>query len=102
MPGEAETAPGSAAARERRRRCRHFARRRRDLVEDAVLGLLLAAVLLSVTGGLGVLALIELLVVSTVLGVGVVRRLRGRRSSGAGSLRLPDRLGRRRGRSGLR
>jgi Flp pilus assembly protein TadB len=67
-------AAGRDAARERRRRQLHFRRRRRDLLEDAVLGLLLAIMLLSVTAGLGVLALIEIVAAVIALGVIVVPR----------------------------
>jgi Flp pilus assembly protein TadB len=62
------------AVRERRRRELHFRRRRRDLLQDGVLGLLLAIVLLSVTAGLGVLALIEIIVAVTALGAMLIPR----------------------------
>jgi hypothetical protein len=70
------------ARQERRRRERHFARRRRDLVQDVLLGLLLAIVMLSLTAGLAVVALIEVMVGLAVGGwvaVTRVRRWRARR-----------------------
>lgn len=60
--------------RERRRRERHFRRRRRDLLEDTGLALLLTVTLLSVTAGLGVLALIELPIAAALIGSGFTRR----------------------------
>jgi hypothetical protein len=54
------SARGQRSARtERLRRERHFRRRRRDLLEDAGLAVLVTIALVSVTAGLGVLALIE-------------------------------------------
>jgi Flp pilus assembly protein TadB len=50
----------TAAASERRRRERHFARRRRDLLEDIGAALVLTVLMLSLTAGLGVIALVEL------------------------------------------
>jgi hypothetical protein len=63
---------------ERRRRERHFRRRRRDLLEDTGIALLLAIILVSVTAGLGVLALLELPVVLALLGSGLAARPRRR------------------------
>lgn len=77
------TAQRRRTTSERRRRERHFRRRRRDLLEDAVLGFVLAIVLIGVTAGLGVLALVVVpaglaLIVWVV--VVRVRRWRGVRS----------------------
>lgn len=46
-------------ALEHRRRQRHFARRRRDLLEDTVAALALTILAISITAGLGVIALFE-------------------------------------------
>jgi hypothetical protein len=70
-------------AGERRRRERHFRRRRRDLLEDTGMALLLAVILVSVTAGLGVLALLEVPVVAALVGSGVAGRVRGRRRARA-------------------
>ena len=67
-------APGRARS-EHRRRERHFRRRRRDLLEDALLGLVLAIVLISLTAGLGVLALIVLPVGLALIAAPVMVRL---------------------------
>ena len=66
------------AARQRRHRERHFRRRRRDLLQDAVLGVLLAIVMLSLIAGLGVMALIEVVAGATVLGTAVLARVLAR------------------------
>ena len=73
----ARTAPVSAAT-QRRRRERHFARRRRALIIDAALALLMTIILLSVTAGLGVLALLLVPVVGVLAGSAIVRRRRSR------------------------
>lgn len=73
----------SAVARraERRRRERHFRRRRRDLLEDATAALVVAILLLTVTSGLGVLALLEIPLAAILIGSSVLeRRARRRRS----------------------
>jgi hypothetical protein len=78
-----------AAARraERRRRERHFRRRRRDLLEDAIVALLAALILISVTAGLGVLALLEMPLAMLLITSSLIeRRSRGRR--GAAQRRL--------------
>jgi len=75
-------APTGARARnaERRRRERHFRRRRRDLLEDAAIALIVVIVLLSVTAGLGVLALLELPIGGSLVACSIAeRRLRARR-----------------------
>jgi Flp pilus assembly protein TadB len=66
---------------ERRRREQHFRLRRRDLLVDAALGLLLAVVLLAETAGLGVLALLVLPAAFLLLVSGLVRRRSRRRHS---------------------
>jgi hypothetical protein len=68
---------------ERRRRERHFRRRRRDLLEDTAIALLLAIILVSVTAGLGVLALLELPVVVALIGSGMSGRVLGARRARA-------------------
>jgi Flp pilus assembly protein TadB len=64
---------------ERRRRQRHFARRRRDLLEDTALALLLTVVLLTVTAGLGVIALLEIPMAIVLIASIVIPRVRRRR-----------------------
>jgi hypothetical protein len=76
--GRAAATPRSRTA-ERRRRERHFRRRRRDLVEDLGLGLLLAIVIISVTAGLGVVAMLEIPLGAAVIGSIVAERVRRRR-----------------------
>lgn len=61
------TVPEHAHTVERRRRERHFRRRRRDLVEDTGIGLVLTIFLLGTTAGLGVLALIEVLLAAAII-----------------------------------
>lgn len=75
LPTAADAAARAAAA-ERRRRRRHFARRRRDLVTDATAGLILAIVLILVTAGLGVLALLLVPLVAGLLAATVIERRR--------------------------
>jgi uncharacterized membrane protein len=71
----AQPAPRERAARaERRRRERHFARRRRDLLEDVALALLLTIFALILTAGLGVIALIEIPVAGAAIGSVVLER----------------------------
>ena len=65
---------------ERRRRERHFRLRRRDLLLDAAMALGLTVILISVTAGLGVLALLELPIALGVAASVIVERVRqGRR-----------------------
>ncbi|HET9102795.1 MAG TPA: hypothetical protein VFN55_05525 [Solirubrobacteraceae bacterium] len=70
------------ASAERRRRERHFARRRRDLLQDAAAALIASVLLLCVTAGLGVLALLMLAVsavlIGSLLGERIIRRRRER------------------------
>src|SRR5689334_24313903 len=75
-PRRSREAASQQARRQRRERQRHFARRRRDLLQDTLVGLLLAVVILSVTAGLAVVALIELAVGMTVGTIAAVRRVR--------------------------
>jgi hypothetical protein len=70
----------AAADPERRRRARHFRLRRRDLLEDVAGGALLAIVLLALTSGLGVLALLEVPLAGILVAAGVITRRRGRRA----------------------
>jgi hypothetical protein len=69
----------SRAALERRRRQRLLARRRRDLLEDGVAAIVLTFVAITLTAGLGVIALIELPVVLALV-ISYVRDRRRRRS----------------------
>lgn len=84
-------------ALERRRRERHFARRRRDFLEDLVAALALTIFAISVTAGLAVIALFAvpltlLLIVSYVLDRRA-RRRGGRRARGDPTLaRIRNRL----------
>lgn len=63
---------------ERRRQRRLLARRRRDLLEDSVAALVLTIVAITLTAGLGVIALIELPVVLALV-ISYVRDRRRRR-----------------------
>jgi hypothetical protein len=65
---------------ERRRRTSHFRRRRRDLLADAALAIVLMVLALILTPGLGVLAIIEILVALALIGTMLgERRIRKRR-----------------------
>lgn len=73
--------PAQASRRpspERRRRERHFRRRRRDLIEDAAIAFALSIVLISVTAGLGVLALVELPIAGLVAASLIAERMRAK------------------------
>jgi hypothetical protein len=67
-----------AAMLERRRRISHFRRRRRDLLGDAALAIVLMVLALILTPGLGVLAIIEipvaLALIGTILGERRIRK----------------------------
>jgi hypothetical protein len=64
---------------ERRRRIRHFRRRRRDLIVDAALAIVLMVLALILTPGLGVLAIIEIPVALALIGTVLAeRRIRKR------------------------
>jgi hypothetical protein len=83
LPGASvrRLAPAQASRRpspERRRRERHFRRRRRDLIEDVAIAFSLTIVLLSVTAGLGVLALLELPIAGLVAASIIVERRRAK------------------------
>src|ERR1700689_4843390 len=66
-----------AARIERRRREQHWRRLRRDLLEDGVMAVALAVLVITVTAGLGVVALLAVPATGVVLGSFVVQR--GRR-----------------------
>jgi hypothetical protein len=77
-----------ASRLERRRRVMHFRRRRRDLLEDCVAGLVLMIFAIVLTPGLGMLALLEIPVGLAVIGSVVAeRRIRKRRAEAGGSPR---------------
>jgi hypothetical protein len=64
---------------ERRRRISHFRRRRRDLLVDSALAIVLMVLALILTPGLGVLAIIEIPVALALVGTVVgERRIRKR------------------------
>jgi hypothetical protein len=64
---------------QRRRRRQHIQRLRRDLLEDFGLGFVLALLALTMTAGLGVIAILELPLLAVVAGSFVVERRRRRR-----------------------
>jgi len=70
---------------ERRRRQRHFARRRRDLLEDAGVALTVSLVLVVFTAGLGVLALLMMLLVAVIAGLAIAQRVITSRRAGSRS-----------------
>jgi hypothetical protein len=74
-----------AQATERRRREQHYRLRRRDLLEDLGAGLLVTILLLMLTAGLGVLALLDLALLALLVASGVVERRR--RRTGRNALR---------------
>jgi hypothetical protein len=66
----------------------HFRRRRRDLLEDCVAGLVLMIFAIVLTPGLGMLALLEIPVGLAVIGSVVAeRRIRKRRAEGGAKAR---------------
>jgi Flp pilus assembly protein TadB len=75
QPPTAKRQQPSRTALERRRRQRVLARRRRDLLEDGVAAIVLTVVAITLTAGLGVIALIEVPVVLAL----VISYLRDRR-----------------------
>src|SRR5262249_14630748 len=85
--------PRETMRAERRRRQRHFRLRRRDLVLDTAMALGLTVVLISVTAGLGVLALLELPVSGVLVGSLIVERV-WRLRQVRGSTRRPHRIAR--------
>ncbi|MDQ6778357.1 MAG: hypothetical protein M3071_19535 [Actinomycetota bacterium] len=83
MPRAWEEEVERAARIERRRRVMHFRRRRRDLLEDCGVALVLMIFAIILTPGLGMLALLEIPVALAVIGSVVAeRRIRQRRQSG--------------------
>jgi hypothetical protein len=64
---------------EHRRRQRHFARRRRDLIEDGVVALVASFALIVLTAGLGVLALFMVLLMTVIVGSVIAPRVIRRR-----------------------
>jgi hypothetical protein len=76
----APSRPPAVLATERRRRERHYRLRRRDLLEDVGAGLLVTVLLLMLTAGLGVLALLDLALLCLLVASGVVERRRERRA----------------------
>jgi hypothetical protein len=71
-----------AAMLERRRRISHFRRRRRDLLGDAVVAIVLMVLALILTPGLGVLAIIEIPVALALIGTVIAeRRIRKRQTT---------------------
>ena len=69
-PDTPQLSPGqqpSRTALDRRRRSQHFASRRRDLLEDTAAALLVTLLTVTFTAGLGVIALIELLLALAVI-----------------------------------
>lgn len=75
---QAPSRPPRVLAADRRRRERHYRLRRRDLLEDLGAGLLVTVLLLMVTAGLGVLALLDLALLVLLVVSGVVERRRRR------------------------
>ena len=71
----------SRTALDRRRRSQHFARRRRDLLEDTAAALLLTLLTVTLTAGLGVVVLIELPVALALIVSYLLDRRRHRRRS---------------------
>jgi hypothetical protein len=88
VPGRPAPDRPRARTAEARRRERHFRRRRRDLLADAALGLLLAIVLLSATAGLGVLLLLVMPLAAGLVALSIVERRLARRRGGRGSGRM--------------
>lgn len=75
-------AADQAAKLERRRRIKHLRRRRRDLLQDITIALLLAVLGLILTPGLGILAVIEIPVALALIGSLILeRKLRNRRAA---------------------
>jgi hypothetical protein len=85
-PAPSSSRPSGVPPTERRRRERHYRLRRRDLLEDVGAGLLVTVLLLMLTAGLGVLALLDVALVALLVASGVVER-RGRRQVRRDALR---------------
>jgi hypothetical protein len=80
----------SRTALERRRRSQHFARLRRDVLEDTAVALLVTLLTIAFTSGLGVIALIELpLVLALIISYLLERRTRRRRGRPRPQTRTP-------------
>lgn len=75
----------SAVGAQRRRRQRHFARRRRDLLQDAGAALVIAVFLISATAGLGVLALLEIPLAGALIASLLAERVIARRRAAPAS-----------------
>jgi Flp pilus assembly protein TadB len=81
-PEARKRSPDSVRAQarvERRRRERHFARRRRDLLEDVGVAFVLTLILITATAGLGVIALLELPLSAALVASVLIPRVRRRR-----------------------
>jgi hypothetical protein len=78
QPPTPEPQRPSRAALQRRRQQRLLARRRRDLLEDVVAAIVLTVVAITLTAGLGVIALIEVPVVLALVISYVLDRRRRR------------------------
>jgi Flp pilus assembly protein TadB len=93
QPPAPEPEQRSPTAQQRRRQQRLLARRRRDLLEDVVAAIVLTIVAITLTAGLGVIALIEVPVVLALV-ISYVRDRRRRRAAlsrrGRRGRRAPD------------
>lgn len=76
---------------ERRRRVQHLRRRRRDLLEDVAMAVVLTIVVMILTAGLGVVAIIEVPVAVAVLGSVLMEREIRKRRIAHRSARRPSR-----------
>ena len=80
----------SVTALERRRRSQHFARLRRDVLEDTGAALLVTLLTITFTSGLGVIALIELpLALALIVSYLLERRTHRRRGRPRPQTRTP-------------
>jgi hypothetical protein len=78
---------------ERRRRAQHFRRRRRDLLEDVATAIVLMAVVLTMTAGLGVVAIIAVPIATVLIGSLVAERvITKKRAERSGRTRRPSRV----------
>jgi Flp pilus assembly protein TadB len=89
-PPAPEPEQSSRPALQRRRQQRLLARRRRDLLEDVVAAIVLTIVAITLTAGLGVIALIEVPVVLALVISYVRDRRRRRTPNSRRGRRLPD------------
>ena len=87
-----EPEPARAGRDARRRRVQLIRRRRRDLLEDIGLAMVLAIFVLSVTAGLGIVAILEVPAIGLLLGSVIVERRRRQRRA---DRRMPARSARR-------